>query len=77
MSRTEGERQHVIYTALSVRQVAERLGISSTQVYGLIVDGELGAVDVGRKGARRRTYMVPERKLEDFVERRTKGRNAA
>jgi excisionase family DNA binding protein len=55
---------------LSVRQVAERLGLSRSQVYRMVGDGRLPAVQLGDRGASLRIdeaelrawlYGAPER----------------
>lgn len=52
---------------LPVRVVAERLSVSPKTVYRLIADGELEALDVGRRGTPR--IRVPESALAAYVER--------
>jgi len=54
---------------LTVEEAARRLGLGRTTVYGLIRDGELHSVRIGR--ARR----IPAEALTDLVQRRT-GRHA-
>jgi excisionase family DNA binding protein len=49
---------------LTVKQVAERLGISRTQVYALCADGRLPHHRFGKRGAIR----VSEEELAQFLE---------
>ena len=57
--------------ALSVKQVAEKLGIRTHAVTSLIRSGELRAVDVSLKpGGRPRWRVLPD-DLEGFLARRT------
>ncbi len=49
---------------LSVRQVAEALGVSEVTVRRRIDAGELGAVQLGGKGT---ALRVPASELEEFV----------
>lgn len=74
---SEAEREQARYTLLSIADVAERTGVGSDQVAGWIHDGELTAMDVSKKGAKRRTYMVRPEWLEDFERRRTTRADAA
>jgi excisionase family DNA binding protein len=56
--------------AFTVAEVAEKLGISPTQVLNHIADGTLGAINVGR-GATRRDLRVTDEALDAFAEART------
>ncbi|WP_060847069.1 helix-turn-helix domain-containing protein [Methylobacterium aquaticum] len=53
----------------TVRETAERLGISPRQVEMHIADGTLAAVDVGR-GSARRDLRILDEDLDRFVEAR-------
>jgi len=56
-------------SALTLRDVAERLGISFRQVQAHVDDGSLIAVNVGRGSTRRDLRVLPE-DLEGFLKRR-------
>ncbi|MEL7978353.1 helix-turn-helix domain-containing protein [Isoptericola sp. F-RaC21] len=50
---------------LSVKDVAEELAITETQVYTLLKTGELPAIQVGPK----RVWRIERVKLEEYIER--------
>lgn len=54
--------------AFTLREVAERLGISLRQVQAHVADGRLVTVNVGR-GLERKDLRVLDDDLEDFVRR--------
>jgi len=51
---------------LSVADVAEHFGVGTHAVLGWIASGELKAVNVGVKGAKRATWRVTREALEEF-----------
>lgn len=54
---------------LTPKEAATELRSTVKQVWGLIHDGELGYVDVGR-GTRRPRMMIDRRDLDAFIEKR-------
>lgn len=56
--------------ALSVRDVAERLGLSEGQILALIRSGDLPASNVTKKGARKPRWRISAADLEAFLNRR-------
>lgn len=55
---------------LAVSVVAAWIGTRPQQVYVLISEGVLEAVDVGKPGAKRPTWRVPEAALVEFMKTR-------
>lgn len=55
---------------LTINEAAERLAVNRFHVYRLIKAGELAAVNVGHRGARRRTLRIFPESLEAFVRSR-------
>ena len=51
---------------LSITEVADRLGVSTTTVIAAIDDGRLPAINVAAPSARRRTLRVLEADLQQF-----------
>ncbi|GJD77383.1 helix-turn-helix domain-containing protein [Methylobacterium gregans] len=64
-----GEIALLLQGALTLQEVAERLGISLRHVQGHVDDGSLVAIDVGRGGDRRSLRVLTD-DLEGFVKRR-------
>lgn len=60
----------LIRKALTLKEAADELGVSPNQLVGLVADGTLVAINVGR-GSERRSLRIPARSIEDFVEERT------
>jgi len=54
----------------SAKQVAKDRGLATATVIGLIDDGLLEAVNVARKGSKRRRFKTNDAMLRDFDERR-------
>lgn len=54
-------------SALSVRDVAEKLGCDYNHIINLIEDGTLGALDIRGRGAQRACYRVPVECYRKFV----------
>ncbi len=54
-------------TPLRIPQVAERLGVCDDTVRMMIDRGELRAVHVGRKNAKRRTLRIMSHELDSFL----------
>ncbi|WP_161604326.1 helix-turn-helix domain-containing protein [Roseiconus nitratireducens] len=52
------------------QDLTEILHLRPTQIYRLIQNGELAAVNVS-SGTRRARYIVTEEELRDFLQRRT------
>ena len=57
----------------TVREVAERYGVSAPTVLAWIARHEMKAIDVSRKQGGRPTWRITERALADFEEKRTPG----
>jgi len=55
----------------AVSDVAARLGCQVPHVLSLIASGTLRAIDIGRPGARRRTWRVPVDAMAAFEAGRT------
>ena len=64
-----GELAMLMASALTLRDVAEQLGISFRQAQAHVDDGSLIAVNVGRGSTRRDLRVLPE-DLEGFLKRR-------
>lgn len=62
---------------LPVLAAAERLGCSDMHVYRLIADGELSAVDIAQRGARRSKTRVRSDDIEAYIDRKTRSRGRA
>jgi len=56
---------------MTISQAAERLGCSRANVYGLINDGELPVVSIGRS----RGYRIDSQDIEAFIQRRKSQRD--
>ena len=56
-----------IHAVLTVREVANSLGVSRATVRRFIASGELQAFDVGRAGADQRQPRVTREALKSFV----------
>ena len=54
----------------SAAEVAKQRGVVTATIIGLIDDGELEAVNVARRGAKRRRWRISEAMLSVFDERR-------
>ncbi|MEM9703688.1 MAG: helix-turn-helix domain-containing protein, partial [Planctomycetota bacterium] len=52
---------------LTVKQVSERLGVSSETIRGWCHTGQLKAVNVARKQGGRNSWRVSEKDLESFL----------
>jgi excisionase family DNA binding protein len=61
---------------LPVVAAAARLRCSDMHVYRLIADGELLAVDIAQRGARRSKTRVRSDDLDAYIDRKTRGRRA-
>jgi excisionase family DNA binding protein len=57
---------------LPVVAAAARLGCSDMHVYRLIADGELSAVDIAQRGARRSKTRVRSDDIEAYIDRKTR-----
>ena len=55
----------------NLRQAAAKLGVSIDQVRGLVQDGDLACINVGR-GKKRPTLRFTQADLDDFVSARRK-----
>lgn len=55
---------------LEVSTVVKRLDSDRRVVYALIASGDLEAVNIGRPGARRPTWRIPEASLLALLQRR-------
>jgi excisionase family DNA binding protein len=62
---------------LPVVAAAARLGCSDMHVYRLIASGELPAVDIAQRGARRSKTRVRSDDIDAYINRKTRGRRAA
>lgn len=56
-------------TLHTLDETADLLRCAKEQVRGLILDGELDAVPMGR-GTQRRRWLVPDESLQRFIRRR-------
>jgi len=54
----------------SAAQVAKQRGVVTATIIGLIDDGELEAVNVARKGSKRRRFRISDPMLSAFDEKR-------
>ncbi len=54
----------------SAAEVAKQRGVVTATIIGLIDDGELEAVNVARRGAKRRRFRISDPMLDAFDERR-------
>jgi excisionase family DNA binding protein len=52
---------------ITINEAAERLGLRHKSVRRLLDAGELDGVDVGRKGAKRRTLRVHAESVDSFL----------
>lgn len=50
----------------SAAEVAKQRNVSPATIAGLIDDGELGAVNIARRGSVRRRYRISEKHLAEF-----------
>ncbi len=58
-------------SALTVAQVAERLGTRTHTVTAWIKSGELRAIDISQSAGGRPTWRIMPEDLDAFIERRT------
>jgi hypothetical protein len=56
--RTDSETQHALYNDLTLKEAAERLGVSAELVLALGEAGEVEVRDYRLKGAKRGVYRV-------------------
>ena len=54
----------------SAAEVAKQRGVVTATIIGLIDDGELEAVNVARKGSKRRRFRISDPMLSAFDEKR-------
>jgi hypothetical protein len=54
----------------SAAQVAKQRGVVTATIIGLIDDGELEAVNVARRGSKRRRFRISDGMLSAFDEKR-------
>ena len=54
----------------SAAQVAKQRGVVTATIVGLIDDGELEAVNVARRGSKRRRFRISDGMLSAFDEKR-------
>lgn len=64
-------------TKLTVRDVAERYGVSEARVRRWIQAGDLAAIDGAAGKGERPRYLIDEKDLADFDRRRAVGRRPA
>lgn len=57
---------------LPVPAAAERLGCSEMHIYRLVSSGELSAVDISRKGARKSKTRIRSDELDAYIDARTR-----
>jgi excisionase family DNA binding protein len=57
---------------LTIPETAKKLGLAMTTVYKMIAEGDLRAVDVAVRGAKKSKTRVREDDLEAFIEGRTR-----
>jgi excisionase family DNA binding protein len=57
---------------LSIPAAAERLECSEMHIYRLVSSGELRAVDISRKGARKSKTRIRSDDLDAYIESRTR-----
>lgn len=74
---SEADRQRARSRWLTTRDLAERWGVSMEHVRGLIVGGELRALDVSRDPKKSHEYRVHPEWVDEFEARRTSGPTAA
>ena len=58
-------------TLLSVKETAERLGVSIGHIHHLIAGGDLTVVDIRKPGSQRPRYIVPMKVIDQWIESRT------
>jgi len=58
-------------TGMTINQAATRLGTSPTHIRRLVRTGDLRAVDVSRKNAKRRTLRILPEAFDQFIESRS------
>ena len=66
MAEVEGTRPPPGEEWLKLADVAELLNIGMQQAYSLVRDGEIAAIQIGRRGI----WRVQRKAVEDYVERR-------
>jgi hypothetical protein len=71
----EGERSESVglMSLLNLKQVAERLGCSEEQARGLVEDGDLPFINIGR-GKKRPTMRFSDEDIQTLIERRRRTR---
>ena len=57
---------------LPIPAAAERLGCSEMHIYRLVSSGELSAVDISRKGARKSKTRIRSDDLDAYIDSRTR-----
>lgn len=67
---SEAHRHEARRDWLSVSDIAGRLGVSATTVYGYIAAGELTAWDASRPNAKRKDYRIRPEWFDTFYAKR-------
>ena len=57
---------------LTIPDAAERLGCSEMHIYRMVSSGELRAVDISQKGARKSKTRIRSDDLDAYIEARTR-----
>jgi excisionase family DNA binding protein len=68
---TEAERHTARRGAVRVADAASQLEVSTKHVRTLIEDGELRALNVARRDAKRAEYRLQQSDIDDFKRRRS------